>query len=70
MQKRVENLGTGTKGIPRLLEKGASSEVELVGDGNCWLIIVVKRKFLFKPQASGVAIFFVKKTNRQAGRLV
>lgn len=35
MQKRVENLGTGTKGIPRLLEKGASGEVELVEDGSC-----------------------------------
>jgi hypothetical protein len=36
MHTRVENLGTGTKGIPRLLMKGESTEVELSDVG--WLM--------------------------------
>jgi hypothetical protein len=36
MQKSVENLGTGTKGIPKLLIKGESTEVEASDDG--WLM--------------------------------
>jgi hypothetical protein len=36
MQNSVENLGTGTKGIPRLLIKGESAEVE--GSGDDWLM--------------------------------
>ena len=36
MHTRVENLGTGTKGIPRLLMKGESTEVELSDGG--WLM--------------------------------
>jgi hypothetical protein len=40
MHTRVENLGTGTKGIPRLLMKGESTEVELSDGG--WLMILVK----------------------------
>ena len=60
MQKRVENLGTGTKGIPRLLVNGASTEVEMVEDGNCWLIDVIGQKALINPYDSGVAIFFCR----------
>jgi hypothetical protein len=40
MHTRVENLGTGTKGIPRLLIRGESTEVE-VSDGG-WLMNLVK----------------------------
>ena len=36
MQNSVENLGTGTKGIPRLLIKGESAEVE--GSVDDWLM--------------------------------
>jgi len=35
MQKSVENLGMGTKGIPRLFMKGDSTEVVIVGDEEC-----------------------------------
>jgi hypothetical protein len=40
MHTRVENLGTGTKGIPRTLIKGESTEVELSDGG--WLMNLVK----------------------------
>jgi hypothetical protein len=42
MHTRVENLGTGTKGIPRLLIKGESTEAEERDKG--WLINLLKEK--------------------------
>jgi hypothetical protein len=57
MHTRVENLGTGTKGIPRLLIKGESTEAEESDDG--WLMKLVKENpnKLPAPRASWRCFF-------------
>ena len=47
MHIRVENLGTGTKGIPKLLIKGESTEAEESDDG--WLMKLVKKNAIKLP---------------------
>jgi hypothetical protein len=47
MHTRVENLGTGTKGIPRLLIKGESTEAVERDEG--WLINLVKKNAIKLP---------------------
>jgi hypothetical protein len=56
MHTRVENLGTGTKGIPRLLMKGESTEAEESDDG--WLMDLVKKRATKLPAARLMAMFF------------
>jgi hypothetical protein len=57
MHTRVENLGTGTKGIPKLLIKGESTEAEESDDG--WLMKIgqKERNQITRP-ARLMAMFF------------